>query len=81
MGGITLTRRGMPRNMTMEQPRPRIIRLESNSDVTPTRQEDDVSPGRVDEVERLVAGHRVEGCVLLREDDDVHPVPVERVGD
>lgn len=63
----------------MHQPGARVVGLEGNSHVSVRRQEDYVPSGRVDKVERVEAGGGVESRVALRQQHDVHAVPVERV--
>lgn len=69
-----------PCNMTVDEPNPRVIGLEGNGDVSTSGQKDNISSGRIDEVEGLVAVHRIEGLVALSQHDDVHPMPMQRMG-
>lgn len=75
-----LTSRGMPRNVAMQQPDTGVIRFKRDGDVAASGHEHHVAARRVDEVEGRVAVDWVEGGVLLSEDDDIHPVPVQWMG-
>lgn len=74
-----LTSRCVPRNVTVKQPHARVIRLECDCNITPSRYENNVSSWRINEVECLVAVDWVKGCILLGENDNVHAMPVKWV--
>lgn len=76
-----LTSGSVPSDVAVQQPDAGVVWLEGDGDVTAGGHEHHVPSGRVDEVEALVAVDWVEGGLVLGEDDYVHPVPVQRVGD
>ncbi len=63
----------------MQQPRPRIIRPERNSQVSPKRQERHVPSGRIVEVESLDARIDIVRALILSEDDKIMPVQMDGV--
>ena len=71
----------MPSNMTVHQPRPRVIRPESDGHVPAGRDEHDVPARRVIQPPLAGARGRVEGRGVVADDDDVAAVPVDRVRD
>lgn len=67
--------------MTVKQPHARVVRLESNCNIAPSRHKYNISSWRVDKVECLVAVDRIKGCILLGENDNIHAMPVKWVCD
>lgn len=63
--------------MTMDKPCSRVIGLEGNGDISASGQKDNISSGRVDEVEGLVAVDRIEGRIALSQNDHVHAMPMQ----
>lgn len=74
-GGLTST--GVPCDVAVHQPCARVVGLEGDRDVPVRREQHDVPPGRVVEIECGEAGGRVERRVALGQEHNVHAVPVE----
>lgn len=67
--------------MTMNEPCPGVVRFEGNDDISTSGQKDNVSPGRIDEIESLVAVDRIERGIVLSQQNYIHPMPMKRMGD
>lgn len=76
---IELTSRSMPCNVTMHQPRSRVVRFEGNGNITTSRQQSNISSRRIVKVERIITAHWVESLGALSEYYHVHAMPVERM--
>lgn len=66
--------------MAVQKPDTGVVRLERDGDVATSWHEYHVPAWRVDEVKALVAVDRIEGGILLPQDNHVHAVPVQWVG-
>lgn len=67
-------------NVTMHKPYTRIVRLESNSQVSTSRQKGYIPSRRIIEIESLGARGHVIGIGALSEDHEVVPVKMDWVG-